>query len=405
MPAGVVSYDHPLDAWRMVSSRFRLGAVLGINQTLSWGMTFYLPAIIAGPVEATFGASGFPVLGAFSWSLLVTGACAPRVGAWIDRHGGRGALLVSIVVMAIGQAVLAFSPGLVVWYLGWTIIGVGMSMGLYDAAFATVGGLLGKDAGPSITGITLVAGFASTVFWTLGAALIGVLDWRGLLLAYAGLMLLVNLPMVWLLVPPAPPRPRQDSAAGSGPRSAAQRRILVLLAAFFALRWFITSALAVHILPLLMGVGLTAPEAVGVAALIGPGQVAGRLIEYTIGPRINLLVKARIGALLFPLGALLLWLGGPFAATGFALLYGMSNGIMTINRGTLPLALFGPEGYARILGWLAVPVLLAQATAPSLAAPLVGALPALEVFLLCGAAAAVAVLFLLPLRLPNGGDA
>ena len=384
----------------MLSSRFRLGAVLGINQTLSWGMTFYLPAIFTGPVATSFGASGFHILGAFSWSLLVAGACAPRVGTWIDRHGGRGALLVSIVVMAVGQMVLAFSPGLAVWYFGWTIIGVGMSMGLYDAAFATVGGLLGKEAGPSITGITLVAGFASTVFWTLGAALIGVLNWRGLLLAYAGLMLLINLPMVWFLIPPASPRPRQNTATGNAPRTAQERRTLVLLGAFFALRWFITSAIAVHILPLLMGIGLTATEAVGVAALIGPGQVAGRLIEYAIGPRIDLLVKARIGAVLFPLGAGLLLLGGPFAATGFALLYGMSNGIMTINRGTLPLALFGPEGYARILGWLAVPVLLAQASAPSVAAPLVAALPALEVFLLCGAGAAVAVLFLLPLRMP-----
>jgi MFS family permease len=388
---------------RMSASRFRLGAVLGINQTLSWGMTFYLPAIVAGPVAATFGQSGFSVLGAFSWALLVTGACAPRVGKWIDHHGGRGALLASIVVIAIGQAVLALSNGLAVWYLGWTIIGVGMSMGLYDAAFATVGGLLGKEAGPSITGITLVAGFASTVFWTLGAALIGALDWRGLLLAYAGLMLMVNLPMVWLLVPPAPPRPRPDAAAGALPKSSAQLRVLVLLGAFFALRWFITSAIAVHVLPLLQGVGLTQAEAVGVAALIGPGQVAGRILEHAIGPRVDLLIKARIAALLFPFGAALLLLGGPVAATGFALLYGMSNGIMTINRGTLPLALFGPEGYAQILGWLAVPVLLAQATAPTASAPFVAAMPALDVFLICGAAAAVAALFLLPLRLPRQG--
>ena len=107
-------------------------------------------------------------------------------------------------------------------------------------------------------------------------------------------------------------------------------------------------------------------------------------------------------ALLFPIGAGLLLLGGPYAATGFAVMYGMSNGVTTINRGTLPLALFGPEGYARMLGWLAVPVLLAQATAPTITAPLVAALPALDVFLLCGAATAVAALFLPPLRLPAG---
>jgi hypothetical protein len=276
-----------------------------------------------------------------------------------------------------------------------------MAMGLYDAAFATVAGLLGKAAGPSITGITLVAGFASSVFWTLGAALIGILHWRGLLLAYAGLMLLVNLPMVWLLVPPAPPRPHADAAEGDARWSPAQRRALVLLGAFFALRWFITSAIAVHILSLLEGIDLTEAEAVGVAALIGPGQVAGRILEYVIGPRIGLLVKARIGALLFPLGVGLLLAGGPYAATGFALMYGMSNGIMTINRGTLPLALIGPDSYARILGWLAVPVLLAQATAPTLTAPLVRVLPALDVFLICGGGAAVALLFLLPLRLPK----
>jgi hypothetical protein len=386
---------------RMFDTRFRLGAVLGINQTLSWGMTFYLPAIVAAPVAASFGESGFAVLGAFSWALLVTGACAPRVGKWIDHHGGRGALLASILVIAAGQAVLAISHGLALWYLGWTIIGVGMAMGLYDAAFATVGGLLGQEAGPSITGITLVAGFASTVFWTLGAALIGALEWRGLLLAYAGLMLAVNLPMVWLLVPPAPPRPKQQAATGSLPRSPSQRRALVLLGAFFAVRWFITSALAVNALLLFQGVGLTAGQAVGVAALIGPGQVAGRLLEYAIGPRVDILVKARVAALLFPLGAGLLLLGGPIAATGFALLYGMSNGVMTINRGTLPLAIFGPEGYASMLGWLAVPVLLAQATAPTITAPLMAHLSALNVFLVSGGAAAVAVLFLMPLRVPG----
>jgi hypothetical protein len=312
-------------------------------------------------------------------------------------------LLTSIAVIAIGQIVLAVSPNLAIWYLGWTIIGFGMSMGLYDAAFATAGGLLGNEAGPVITGITLVAGFASTVFWTLGSALIGALDWRGLLLAYAGLMLLVNLPMVWLLVPSAPPRSPHDAVAGDMPRSRAQTRALVLMGTFFALRWFITSAIAVHILGLLAGLNLTEAEAVGVAALIGPGQVAGRILEYAIGPRVDLLIKARVGALLFPLGAGVLLLGGPYAAMGFAVLYGMSNGIMTVNRGTLPLAMFGAAGYARILGWLAVPVLLAQATAPTVSAPLVAMLPAVDVFLVCGAAAAVAVLFLLPLRLPEAG--
>jgi hypothetical protein len=215
-------------------------------------------------------------------------------------------------------------------------------------------------------------------------------------------MLMVNLPMVWLLVPPAPPRPSRDAGTAGLPKSPSQRLALVLLGAFFALRWFITSAISAHVLSLLQGIGLTAAEAVGVAALIGPGQVAGRILEYAIGPRVDLLTKARVAALLFPAGAALL-LGGPIGATGFVLMYGMSNGIMTVNRGTVPLALFGPEGYARILGWLAVPVLLAQASAPTVSAPLVAALPALDVLLICGGGAAVAAMLLMPLRLPHRG--
>jgi MFS family permease len=380
-----------------------LGLVLGINQTLAWGMTFYLPAIVAAPAAAGLRTTPVAVLGAFSWALLVTGACAPRVGRWIDHHGGRGSLITSIVVMAAGQLVLATAPSLPLWYLGWTVIGVGMAMGLYDAAFATTGGLLGRDAGPTITGITLVAGFASSVFWSLGAALIGPLGWRGLLLFYAGLMLVVNLPMVALLVPPAPPRARDGEQPDPTARAAVRPFAVVCLAGFFTVRWFITSAIAVNILRLLQGLGLTLAEAVVVAALIGPGQVAGRIVEWTIGTRIGLLARARLGAMLFPLGAAVLTLGGPAAATAFAVLYGMSNGILTINRGTLPLALFGPRGYATLLGWLAVPVLLAQASAPTLAAPLVAALPALDVLLLSGGLAALAVLLLLPLRLPPDG--
>jgi len=384
----------------MINAR-RLAIVLGISQTLSWGMTFYLPAIIAAPAANGVGASQVAILGAFTWALLVTGVSAPRVGRWIDRHGGRGPLALSIVIMAAGQIFLALAPNLACWYLAWTVIGIGMALGLYDAAFATVGVLLGRNAGPTITGVTLSAGFASTVFWSLGAALIGTLGWRGLLLFYATLQLAVNLPMVLLLVPhQAPSQQAASSPAAVGGTQRVTKTAVACLAGFFTLRWFITSAIAVHILPLLQGIGLTLGQAVFVAALIGPGQVAGRVIEWSVASRIGLLLRARLGAMLFPLGAAILPIGGPIAALVFGLLYGMSNGILTINRGTLPLALFGPHGYATLLGWFALPVLLAQAAAPTLVTPLVASLPALHVLLLAGGLAALAVLLLLPLRLP-----
>jgi MFS family permease len=376
--------------------RRRLAVALGLNQLLSWGSSFYLPAVIADPAARSIGASHFAVLGAFTLALLVTGVCAPRVGKWIDRHGGRGLLALSVLVIAVGQGVLASAPNLLVWYVAWSIIG------LYDAAFSTTGVLLGKDAGPAITGITLFAGFASTVFWPLGAMLVGVLGWRGLLLLYATIQIVVNLPMVLLLVPPltSPPAAIEHAAAPDAIKRT-RRAVATCLASFFTIRWFITSAIAVNILVLLQGVGLTLNEAVLMAALIGPGQVAGRVLEWSIGSHMGLLLRARLGAMLFPLGALILPMGGPIAAAAFAVLYGMSNGILTINRGTLPLALLGPRGYATLLGWLAVPVLLAQAGAPTLTAPLLSVLPTLHLLLLAGGFAALSAALLLPLHLPR----
>jgi len=385
-----------------MSQRRRLAIVLGLNQTLTWGMTFYLPAVIASPVASSLHASHMAILGAFTLALLTTSVAAPRVGNWIDRHGGRGVLALCVAVTAFGQIILAIAPTLAFWYVGWVVIGIGMALGLYDAAFATAGVLLGKDAGPAITGITLFAGFASTVFWSLGAVLIGHLGWRGLLLLYAAIQLMVNLPMVLLLVPRGT---AHATATGNAPRvpggQRSRRTVAACLASFFTIRWFITSTIAVNILVLLQGIGLTLGQAVFVAALIGPGQVAGRILEWSIGSRIDLLVKARVGAMLFPLGAMILTVGGLGPAIAFAALYGMSNGILTINRGTLPLALLGSEGYATLLGWLAVPVLLAQATAPAAVAPLVAAVPALHVFLLAGSLAAAGALLLFPLRVPR----
>jgi MFS family permease len=381
-------------------NRRRLGVVLGINQTLSWGMSFYLPAVIAIPAARDLFCSTFALLGAFTMALLIAGVCAPRVGRWIDRHGGKGSITASILVLALGQFILALSPNLAVWYLGWGVLGIGKAMGLYDAAFATAGTLLGREAAPTITGITLLAGFASTVFWSFGSAVIGFTGWRGLMAIYAGIMLCLNLPMVLAFVPKLDHN-RKEARQAINERTPVSRLATICLAGFFTLRWFITSAIAVNILALLQGIGLNATEAVVIASLIGPGQVAGRVLEWTVGPRMNLLFRARLASLFFPIGAAILPLGGPVAATAFVLMYGMSNGIMTISRGTLPLALFGPNGYATVLGWLAVPVLMAQAVAPTMAAPLVAALPALWVLLIAGGLGLFATLLLLPLRLPR----
>ncbi len=381
----------------------RLTLGLGAAQLVTWATTFYLPAVFAAPAGASLSAAPAAVLGAFSGSLLLAGLCAPRIGRHIERHGGRGVLATGAGATAAGLLLLAAAPGLPAWYGGWAVLGLGMACGLYDAAFATVGRLLGDAAPPVITGITLMAGFASTVGWPAGAALVAAIGWRATLAAYAALQLGLVLPLVLAVVPAAAaPTPATAAPArhAGGPALRADRT-LACLAGFFTLRWLITSALAVSILPLLRGLGLTPGWAVLVAAMIGPGQVAGRVLEWSLAGRLGVLTRARLGAALFPGGVALLAAAGPAAAPAFALLYGMSNGILTINRGTLPLALFGPAGYAARLGWLAMPVLLAQATAPTLAAPLTAALSSSSVLLLAGALAGAGGLLLLPLRLPD----
>lgn len=381
----------------------RLTVALGTTQLVSWAVSFYMPAVIAGPAAAELGMSRLAILAGFSWALLVAGFCAPRVGRWIGRHGGRGALTASALAMAAGLGLLAAAHGPALWYGGWTVMGTGMALGLYDAVFATLGGILGAAAGPAITGVTLMGGFASSVGWPTGAALVDGIGWRGTLVAYAAAELAINLPIFLLMVPGRAPAGAARPSEATGPVGRSRRQALACLAGFFTIRWFVTSALAVAILPLLGGMGLSAGEAVAASALIGPGQVAGRLIEWSSGGRFGLIGRAALGAGLAPVGiAVLIWGGdtvGPaVAACLFAVLFGMSNGIMTINRGTLPLAIFGPDGYAALLGWLAVPVLLAQAAAPTITAPLVTHMPSAEIFGAAGILATIALFLLLPLR-------
>jgi MFS family permease len=375
----------------------RLALVLGFTQTLAWATTYYLPAVIVRPAAETLHHSTTELLIGYSWSLLVAGLVSPRVGAWIERHGGRGALATGTVVMAAGLLVLAAMPTLPGWYLAWTIIGAGMALGLYDAAFATIGRLLGLDARPAIVGVTLLAGFASTVGWPTGVALIHQFGWRATAVAYAGVHLVVNLPLLLTLIPraaPAPPVPAITTTTKTN--TSGGLFALLLLGTFFCVRAAISAVVSVHALTLLHGVGLDAVAAVSVAALFGPSQVFGRILEWAFGRWIDPLTGSWMGAALLPLGVAALLLGGP--AVGFAVAYGMSNGILTISRGTLPMFLFGPHGYATRLGRLALPQLLAQAVAPTAAAPLVASLPAPTIFGGLGIAALLALLCLLPLK-------
>jgi len=346
----------------LTRSRPLVVGALGVAQTLAWGSSYYLPAILAGPIGAGIGVPRSWVFAAFSGALLLAAFAGPAVGRIIDRHGGRGVLALSNIVLAAGLAALAAANGPVLLFAAWAILGVGMALGLYDTAFAALTALYGRDARGPITGITLIAGFASTVSWPLTAFLNGALDWRATLLVWAVLNLVLGLPLNFLL----PHRERNVRTAHQRDRSIGWRpyREMFLLAFVFAAAWFVTGAMAAHLPRLLELAGASPLQAITAAALVGPAQVVARLAEFFLLRRSHPLVPARLAALLHPVGALILAAVGPAAAAAFAIFYGAGNGLLTIARGTVPLAVFGPHGYGERTGLLGAPARAAQALAP-----------------------------------------
>jgi MFS family permease len=344
-------------------SRLVIVTALGTSQTLAWASSYYLPAILADPIGAGIGLPRAWVFGAFSTSLLIAAFAGPRVGRVIDCRGGRGVLVLSNLVLAGGLVALAAVNGPVGLFASWAILGIGMALGLYDAGFATLTALYGTKARGPITGITLFAGFASTVSWPLSTFLNEAVGWRETCLIWAVLHLVIGFPLNRFLLPLPPQlsRPHLASKVAVGWRP---YREMLLLAFVFAAAWFVTGSMAAHLPRLLEAAGATPFQAVAAAALVGPAQVAARLAEFLILRRIHPLVSARIAAVMHPLGAAALAVLGPPGAAIFAMLYGAGNGLLTIARGTVPLAIFGPHGYGERTGLLGAPARASQAFAP-----------------------------------------
>ena len=336
--------------------------VIGTTQTLAWASSYYLPAVLAEPIAAGLGVPKALFFGCFSASLLLQAALGPMIGKAIDRHGGRGVLVLSNLVLAAGLVWLALAQGPVGLAGAWVLLGLGMALGLYDSAFATLTALYGLEARAPITGITLIAGFASTVGWPLSALLDQTLGWRGACLGWAALNLFVCLPMNRLLIP----RPAGPVQSGAAEGAAPPANGMVVLAFVFGAVGFVTGAMAAHLPRLFELAGASATAAIAAAALMGPAQVAARMFEFGVLQRLHPLVSTRLALLMHPLGAAFLGaLGGP-AASVFALLHGAGNGLLTISRGTLPLALFGPAGYGLRTGIIVLPARVTAAAAPLL---------------------------------------
>jgi hypothetical protein len=361
------------------ASRRVVIVVLGIGQVLVWGSSYYLPAVLAKPIS---DATGWPlswVIGGLSLGLLVSGLVSPKVGDLIERYGGRPVLMASAALMAAGLLTLAAAPNLVVFTLGWLVIGAAMGAGLYDPAFATIGRLYGKGARAIITSLTLIGGFSSTVCWPLSAVLLEHLGWRGACVAYAVVNLFLVLPLYRFGLPAearhiagATPPPREATAEAGPPpppRGGLHHLLFSLVAVSMTLSSVIASVMSVQLLAVLEQRGVPLATAVALGAIIGPCQVGARLIDLLAGQRTHPVWEGVLSAVFVTLGlGLLLTSRGAVAAA--LVVYGGGIGLRSIVRGTLPLALFGPVGYPSLIGRLAFPMLLGQAAGPSAGAVL-----------------------------------
>ena len=349
---------------------------LGIAQILAWGTSFYFPAVFAGPIVADTGWSLGYVVGGTSVGLLVAGLISPQVGKIIDVRGGRPILLASSLFYAAGLIGIGLAPALPVYLMAWVLLGIGMGTGLYDAVFAALGRMYGSAARGPITNLTLFGGFASTVCWPLSAFMIEHIGWRQACFVYAGLHVLVALPLQMAVIRRAPKSAaatHADTAQSTSPPAIANETLIfALLALVLSIAAGIGSIVVVHLLIFLQARGVDFAVAVSLGTLFGPAQVGARVVERLFGSRYHPIWTMIGSCTLMAVGLLLL--AGRFPILLLViLLYGAGYGISWIGRGTLPLALFGPVRFPRLMGKLAFPSLIVQALAPSAGALLIEA--------------------------------
>lgn len=381
--------------------RWAVVSVLGACQILAWGSSYYLPAVLAGPIGRATGWPAQWIVGGLSVGLFVSGLAGPAVGRSIDRLGGRPVLAASAVLLAAGLAGLGLSPNLPCYVLAWVVVGLGMGCGLYDPAFSMLGRAYGEEARPMITGVTLWGGFASTVCWPLSAFLADHLGWRGACLTYAAIHLGIVLPLYLFGLPREPARIAATSGRAASSEAAPpsrSRAAFWLVATALTLAAVVMTFVSVQLLAILQGRGLSLASAVALGALMGPSQVGARVLEFAFGRRSHPIWAMLAATVLVLAGLAMLLLDPALAAIG-VVLYGAGGGIRSIARGTLPLALFGRDGYATLMGRIAMPSQVAQALSPTLGAIVlqhVGATGSILVLIGLAGLSLIPVLMLIP---------
>ena len=348
---------------------------LGLSQITAWGTSFYCLGVLAGPIAADTGWSRSLVYFGFTVALLAMGVVSTWTGRTIDRRGARAVMSTGTLLVSAGLVALSQVRSEAAYLAVWIFLGVGMRLCLYDAAFAALVQVLPSRGRLAISYLTLFGAFASTVFWVIGHFLNEALGWRETLVIFAAINLAICLPMNWYGLarrePDTATPPREDPArAKDGPPLEGRARTLamILFALVMSLNAFVFGVISVQLVPLLEAAGLATATAVWIASMKGFAQFGGRVIEIVFGRKLHAMTVARIAIGVLPISFSLLFLSSGQLALilAFTLLTGASQGVVTIVRGAVPLALFGPNGYGTVLGILATPILLVNATSPTL---------------------------------------
>jgi MFS family permease len=350
---------------------------LAVAQLVSWGSIYYAFSLFVVPMEGAMGWSRTATNAALSVGLLISGLAAYPVGTWIDHGHGRRVMVCGTVLGAAMLALWSQAHSLVTLFVVWTGLGVAMAATLYDPVFAVITRDFPGSFRTRITLITLVAGFASTVFIPLTQVLVDWLQWRGALLALAGLNLAICLPIHVFAV--RRDAPREDDpdykATLSAANATATRRALWTptfwaLAVCFTAYYATFAALTFHLVPLMMERRASPALILTTMAVIGPAQVLARVLWFTLGRKVRASIVGIVITTAFPASVVVLMCAGtsPALLILFAVVYGGANGMMTILRWTIVQDLMWTEGYGAVSGLLSVPSNIAKGIAPISAA-------------------------------------
>lgn len=350
-------------------------AALGLTQVIGYGTLYYSFSILAPSIAAQYAWPTEWVFGALSGALLFGGLAAPWSGRWIDRHGAGRLMAAGSLAAGLSFVAGAFAPTGIAFVLVLIAMEIISTFVQYSAAFALLVQIGPRRAQRNIVYLTLIAGFASTIFWPLTSQLHTTLSWQEVYLVFAAMHLGLCLPIhAWLSRRPHHASAKTAAGSASSPSTTAvegsiapqaRSRVFALMVTGFALGSFVNAALLFHMVPMLGAVGLgTASVLIG--TLFGPAQVLARLVNMIFGGRLSQLALATIMEVLAPLSLVILIAGAPTLAGGiaFAVVFGLSSGLNSIVQGTLPLALFGSAGYGSRLGQMTAARLVASAAAP-----------------------------------------